>query len=363
MLKKKNRTVPFYRLLSLLFGLFMFSGTSQALVVVQYHHISNTTPESTSLSPELFEQHLQYLALNKFKVLDFKTVMAYLKQGRHFPPKSILITFDDGYSSIYHTAFPLLRKYKFPFTVFVNTQPIEKELEQFMSWKELQAIIDYGGAVANHSISHPHMIKKSLSESSRQQAKLNRYELLEAERSLKNQLSEVHKAFAYPYGEYDSSVKALLRELGYIGFGQHSGAVSENPDLQAIPRFPFGGRFGSLEDFKLKVNSLPLEIKKTLLLDKHGKRLMSYLIPNKVAELKLLLVLAEKHRTLKVECFSSDGNKLEYVAVDDGLLFTMTGGIPVGRSRINCTAASSRKDQFHWYSQPLIKANSSENYY
>jgi poly-beta-1,6-N-acetyl-D-glucosamine N-deacetylase len=345
------------------FGLFLYSPKSHATVVLQYHHISNQTPAITSISPTLFEQHLDYLKQNRFKVLSLEEFIRYLEKAEGFPTKSVLITFDDGYRSIYDIAFPLLKKYKYPFTVFVNTQPLQQELQQFMNWEELQNIIDYGGAIANHTHSHPHMILKNKLQLKHSKAQSNREEIKIAERLLSNKLSKYHRVFAYPYGEFDPQVKSIVEELGYIAFGQHSGVVGTFSDQFSMPRFPFGGRFGKMEDFKLKVNSRALQVKHAILLDENENVLESQLIPHQVEKLKLLVKLSKPHSRLAINCFASDGSQLEQDLTNGGLTFTLKNSLSEGRSRINCTAASDIEGAFYWFSLPLVRADARGEFY
>ena len=346
-----------------LFGLVLTPIAGRTAVVLQYHHISNSTPEITSLTPDLFAKHLEYLHQNQFKVLNLETFIRHLEQARPFPEKSVLITFDDGYRSIYDIAFPLLKKYNYPFTVFVNTEPLEQKLEQFMTWQELQAIIDYGGAIANHSVSHPHMIPKNQNHSASSKSISNQQEISRAEKTLSINLTKVHKVFAYPYGEFDNQVKAEIEKQGYIAFGQHSGAVGNNSDKLALPRFPFGGRFGKMEDFVLKVNSRALGVKAAILLDENDDILDSQLIPNTVKSLKLFVRLTASHDNLAVNCFASDGHRLPAKKQASGRVFILEDTNWQGRSRINCTAVSDVAGSYYWFSQPLIKANDKGDFY
>src|SRR5690625_4169900 len=80
-----------------------------ATVVLQYHHVSDTTPPSTSVTPELFEQHLDYLAAEGFHVASLPEIVAKLKKDEALPDKTVVLTFDDAYSSVYDIAFPLMK--------------------------------------------------------------------------------------------------------------------------------------------------------------------------------------------------------------------------------------------------------------
>jgi len=327
---------------------------TNALVILQYHHISDSTPPSTSLSPELFQQHLAHLKENNFKVIRLESAIESLKNGTAIEDKSVVITFDDGYRSVYTTAFPLLKKYNFPFTVFVNTAPIEQKLPQFMNWKELQKLIDNGGSVANHSVNHLHLIRQNQGAQSSSLETIIRKEITDAQSLLEEKLSYVLKAFAYPYGEYSMQTKKVVKSLGFVAFGQQSGAASDKTDLQAIPRFPFGGKYGDLDDFILKVNSLPMPVERVFLLDGDNKELKEHLLKLNIDKPKLKLVLAEQKEKLQIGCYASGGEKLSSTATLDGYIFTPNLSLPVGRSRYNCTAPSGQIGRFYWFSQPWI---------
>ena len=73
----------------------------QNAVISVYHHVSASTPPSTSLSPEAFRAHLSFLAENNFTVLPLTQILTTLNDGDDLPDRTVAITFDDGYESIY----------------------------------------------------------------------------------------------------------------------------------------------------------------------------------------------------------------------------------------------------------------------
>lgn len=90
-------------------ALMLFSSLASAnsCVVLLYHHFSDVAPKSTSISPKLFEQHLQYLQVNGFEVLSLQTMLARLN-NHNLPNKCVVLTADDAYQSIAENAYPLL---------------------------------------------------------------------------------------------------------------------------------------------------------------------------------------------------------------------------------------------------------------
>ena len=145
------------RLFCILCGL-AFSGLIHAAehgVILQYHHVATNTPASTSISPEDFKTHLDYLRDNAFNVIPLDQMIESLRLGQQISDKAVAISFDDGYLSIYEEAFPLLQSYGFPFTVFISTQPIDDEQANFLSWQQIQEMSEAGVIIANHMVDHP----------------------------------------------------------------------------------------------------------------------------------------------------------------------------------------------------------------
>ncbi len=350
----------------LIFSLFVFllSVEIKAAVILQYHHISNDTPQSTSTSPKLFKQHIQYLIDNQFNVVSLDTFIEHLKKQIPFKDKTVLITFDDGYQSIFDNALPILKQADFPFTVFVNAKPIEQKLSQWMSWQTLKALQKEKGSIANHSYQHKHLIRRSENEQEADWSKRILTDLLKNQNLLEKKLQISNRVLAYPYGEYNQGLKQLLKKNNFLGFAQHSGAVSINVDQQAIPRFAFGGNYGAMDDFIIKVNALPFKDKKLELINDNNQLINEHVFDNgSFLKPKLKIVLKDKTLLNKINCYFSGQGKLEKVLHENSAVFTLKNAIKSGRSRFNCTAPSNQKGRFYWVSQPIIKALDNGSWY
>jgi len=84
-----------------------YTQSDNQAVILQYHHVSTDSPPVTSLSKESFTAHMDYLDENGFTILPLETVLHRLKNGPLLPDKTAVITFDDGYTSVYEIAYPL----------------------------------------------------------------------------------------------------------------------------------------------------------------------------------------------------------------------------------------------------------------
>jgi peptidoglycan/xylan/chitin deacetylase (PgdA/CDA1 family) len=337
------------------FLLTLFCFQANALVVLQYHHISDTTPKITSLSAELFKQHLDYLDRHDFNVVSMSHAIELLKAKKALPEKTVLITFDDGYRSIYDTALPMLKEKNYPFTVFVSTNSINLKLKQFMSWDEIKELTQHQATIANHTVTHPYLIHRQDNENEAQWEARVTSEILEGQSHIDNNVGEQIKVFAYPYGEFNLSLKAILSKLNYISFGQHSGAILNESDLQELPRFPFSGNYGGIDDFITKVNSIALPIKTIHLFDENNNKLLDQQIKRNIKRPKLFIRLNKESSELGLQCYFSPEGQMKKVAVDGGWMFQPVSELPIGRSRYNCTAQSEAPLKVYWFSQPWIR--------
>ncbi len=243
-------------------GLISPAQAAEHATITLYHHISETTPASTSVPPAKFREQLEHLRQGGFHVIALPELVQALQERRELPDKTIAITFDDGYISIYDTAFPMLQEFGFPFTVFINTQPHNDEMRGYMSWEQIREMSDAGVTIANHMENHPHMVDALDGEDEATRIERLRSELLRSQARILEKTGQDHQFMAYPYGEYDVPVKRMVQELGMVAFGQQSGAVGFDSDFLALPRFPFGGSFTDFNDFKQKVQTLSFHLLK-----------------------------------------------------------------------------------------------------
>lgn len=335
-----------------------------ALVVLQYHHVSDVAPPSTSISPALFKAHMDFLDSHGFKVLAISALPALIegaKKGKSLPDKSVIITFDDGYRSIYNTAWPILKKRQWPFTVFINSKPHDEQVPLYMSWAQLQAIAAGGATIGNHTDSHPHLIRRR-DESHKQWQARRLQEILFAEKRIRQQLGKVEKVFAHPYGEYDTALLSMLKEQGYLAFGQQSGPVADYSHPQAIPRFPFAGEYGSLEDFRTKVYSMPFPALRVVVNDSRGRALTELELPSEEGMPKLQLISPIFRYAENGQCFATGQGEISVIYRGGSLVAQAKKPLNRGRSRYNCTAQAGGGRHF-WYSQMFIRRGPGGQWY
>ncbi len=338
-----------------LLALSILSAPASALVILQYHHISDETPAVTSTSPALFKQHLEIIAESGFEVVDLESVVQAMQQRKSPPDNAVLITFDDSYSSIYTNAYPLLKARGWPFTVFANTEPVDSGRPGFMTWDQFVEMAANGAAIANHSVNHPHFVRRPQGTDASEWRAESLHEIQHAEDRIRTNIGQQHKVLAFPYGEYDAALLELMEALGYLGMSQASGAVSRGEGM-AMPRFPMGGRYGEPGDFRLKLKALPLPINSVELRTEDGDLLSDGLLPSTVVRPILTFELDDKTLNDGLQCYASGQTQAISKRVEGKqVVFQADRGLPAGRSRYNCTVRDPESGRFHWYSMAFLR--------
>jgi poly-beta-1,6-N-acetyl-D-glucosamine N-deacetylase len=235
---------------------------SDGAVILEYHNVSSAAAAESSISPDNFRAQMEFLRDNDFAILPLEHVMQSLKDGTPLPPKTAVITFDDNYRSVYESAFPLLKSFGWPFTVFVTTgQVAAGQQSSYASWEQLREMGAAGATLANHTITHLYMVEQFEGETEAAWLERLEAEIIGAETTIEEQTGQHHKLLAYPYGEYNAAIKSLIIRLGYTAFGQHSGPINVHSDFAALPRFPLSGAYGSMNNFGTKMLSRAFNVR------------------------------------------------------------------------------------------------------
>ncbi len=333
---------------------------ASAAVVILYHHVSDTTPKSTSISPAAFEAQMDYLAQNNFTVVPLLELTEKLRKGEPLPDKTVAISFDDSYASVYESAFPRLKKRGWPFTFFVNTDAVGTG-KIFVNWDQLREMAKAGATIANHSSSHTHLPRREGSESAAQWRDRITQDINNAQQKIKQEIGTAPMILAYPFCEYDVDVQRIAKKLGYIAFGQQSGALYGKGDLQSVPRFPFGGSFTALDDFILKVNTQPMPLTDVEFYD-DNKQKQESLIVREGEKPWLVLTLSDDSLLKKINCFATGQGAITTAVIDNKLWVQPNKPLGTGRTRYNCTAYAGEKGRFYWYTQQWLATDKQGNW-
>jgi peptidoglycan/xylan/chitin deacetylase (PgdA/CDA1 family) len=190
----------------------------EPVVILTYHKVQNR-PElgGTWLTVKAFRRQMELVRSSGLPVLHLTDYLDTLGRGED-AGRGVVLTFDDGYESVYTGAWPVLRELGLPATVFLVTaymgrpndwdQPLARGAFRHLSWdraREMAAdgLIRFG----SHGVTHRDLTALSDAELER--------ELRESRAAIAGELGRAPAAFSYPFGRFDARVTAALREAGY----------------------------------------------------------------------------------------------------------------------------------------------------
>lgn len=181
-------------------------------IVLGYHQFDRRN-NKYSTSTAVFKEHLDLIQKRGWEVISLERLVEYLEGGPEIPMKSVVITMDDGYRSVYERAWPILRERKLPWTFFIYTDFIGVG-GGACTWEQLRLLAEAGVSIQNHSKSHSFLNRRG-NRSDEEYASFLRTELLESKREIERRLRRPVWAHAYPYGAWNRQVRDTAIEFGY----------------------------------------------------------------------------------------------------------------------------------------------------
>ncbi|MDC6482300.1 polysaccharide deacetylase family protein [Pelagibacteraceae bacterium] len=304
----------------------------KGIVVLMYHRFEENKYPSTNIKIANFIEHLNLIKEKKFKFINpnnFENSLISEKKE-----KKVLLTIDDGFQSFYDQAWPILKKEKIPFILFVNTR--EVGTSGYMGWKQIKEIAKEKFVhIGNHSYSHEYLVDITNDEI--------KNDIIRAINDFKDNLGYNSSFFSYPFGEYSNNFKTIVKNLGFkYAFGQHSGVVDETKDFYELPRFPINEAYGDLKRFETILKTIPLKFKSIIPEEKYIQE------SNNPPE--IVVEFFENSKNIKLlNCYSNELNswrksELKFLS-NNKIKIKLLGKFTTERGRVNC---SLRENDGSW---------------
>ena len=294
------------------------------IISLMYHRFEENKYPSTNIKMNDFKNHLKIIKDNKIKFVNPKKFEEELINNKK--QRKVLLTIDDGFSSFYDNAWPILKKEKIPFILFISTR--EVGLFNYMTWDQIREIEQEDFVeIGNHSHTHGYLAD--------QNGEIITADIKKSIKIFKKELGKNSDFFSYPFGEYSLEFKSIIKSLGFkYAFGQHSGVMDETKDFYELPRYPINEKYGETKRFNSLTKTLPLKFKKIFPEEK-------YLLKNKNPP-EVRIDFYENIKNLKsITCYSNEGDKWRQSNIkfdNDNSLIINIGEKFVGeRGRINCS--------------------------
>ncbi len=178
-------------------------------------------------------QQIKELGLSVISMKDF---LAWRRGEKSIPPKSVLITIDDGYQSAYDVGWPILKKYGYPFTMFVYLEYISKGGKS-MTWEQLGEMRDAGVEIGSHTISHQDLRRKPSKAPGTYEEWLAA-EVGKSREVIEERLGIRCATIAYPFGHNNDTIHKAVKAAGYeAGFTTYGKRLGFNAPAMALGRY------------------------------------------------------------------------------------------------------------------------------
>ena len=308
---------------------------ADSAVVLMYHRFGEATHPSTNIRLDQFEAHLAELSKPKYTVLPIPEIIARLKARKPLPDRTVALSIDDAFLSVYKEAWPRLRTAGLPFTLFVATAPVDRAAGGYMSWAQIRELRDAGVTIGSQTHTHLHMASST--------DERNAADLKTSNDRFRAQLGAVPRIIAYPYGEYSLAAGRAAKDAGFTtGFGQHSGVLHPDADMLYLPRFAMNENYGDMSRFTLAANALPLRVKEVspadpLLSPANNPPILGFTVVGEAAK-----------RLSRLRCYPSNQGQARIESLGPRVEVRLDNAFASGRGRINCTMLNP-SGRWHWY--------------
>ncbi len=276
----------------------------QELPVLMYHHLAPSyapdwifSDNEAVLTIEQFQNQMQLLYELDYKTLSLQELQNYLSADKKIPERSVVITFDDGYESNYHYAYPILKEYDHNSILFIIVSRIEEadraeKKENFdyaeltyLSWAQIEKMHESGlMEIQNHSYDGHHMVEvndssekrpalvteKWLPEENRRETGTEYFDRLKddfekSQKIIADKIGEKPVAYAYPFGwKSETMLEALTSKGLEMGFGIESEMVQPGDNIWNINRINVSPGW-KLQDFAEVLGENPAQIRDTIM--------------------------------------------------------------------------------------------------
>jgi peptidoglycan/xylan/chitin deacetylase (PgdA/CDA1 family) len=210
------------------------------VAVLGYHDFSETAPETAMrISTAKFRKQMETIRELGLAVISMEDFTAWKTGEKTIPEKSVVLTFDDGWKSVYTDAFPILKEFGYPYTLYLYKNYVDgggKALTTSM----IREMIDAGASLGSHSVSHPFPIavKNARKKGPHEFDAYLRKEMGESKRFLESKFKAKINSYAFPGGFYTEEMLDLADEFGYdLMFTVQPGKVKRSLPNVTLPRY------------------------------------------------------------------------------------------------------------------------------
>jgi len=228
--------------------------TAQTLIFCYHRLVDKVRYPGTEITPAAFEAQMKELKDKGITVISMQDLLAWKRGEKNIPPRCAVITFDDGWKSQYEVAWPILKKFGYPVTLFLYTEGVRGGAlggGEAITWEQLADMRDNGVDIQAHTATHQdlregHTVMVIEPGGKRTRKKLTgadyekwvQNEVVGCKELLEQRLGIKVNCFAVPFGNYNEHVKELARNAGYEAmFTVYGQPITFTSPMDSIGRY------------------------------------------------------------------------------------------------------------------------------
>jgi peptidoglycan/xylan/chitin deacetylase (PgdA/CDA1 family) len=207
--------------------------------ILTYHSIDDSG-SVISTKPEVFRKQMKGLSETGYDGVALNHLVESRSEKTSLPPKTVVLTFDDGFQNFYADVFPILQEYGFKATVFLVTDhcggyndwrgnPPGLPRSQLLSWREIKELSDHGIEFGAHTRTHPDLTRIGGAERVEN-------EIIESKQVIEDSIGREARTFAYPFGKFNPTIKRVVEKTFAAACSTNLGKVSPKSDFYTLER-------------------------------------------------------------------------------------------------------------------------------
>ncbi|MES2660714.1 MAG: polysaccharide deacetylase family protein [Verrucomicrobiota bacterium] len=217
--------------------------------ILGYHDFAERLPETAMrIHTSKFRKQMETIRQLGLRVITLDEFTAWKDQGKEIPQKCVLLTFDDGWKSVYTDAYPVLKEFGYPFTLYLYKNYVDGG-GKALTTPMIQEMIANGATIGSHSVSHPYPItvKSFRKKGENAYDAYLRKEMGESKRFLESKFPVKVTSYSYPGGFYTEEMHQLGDEFGYTYlFTVLPGKVKRALPNKTLPRYMILGNYDKI---------------------------------------------------------------------------------------------------------------------
>jgi peptidoglycan/xylan/chitin deacetylase (PgdA/CDA1 family) len=228
--------------------------TAQTIIFCYHRLVDKIRYPGTEITPAAFEAQMKSLKDRNITVISLQDYLAWRRSEKNIPPRCAVVTFDDGWKSQYEVAWPIMKKFNYPLTLFIYTEGVRGGSlggGEAITWEQLAEMRDNGVDIEAHTATHQdlregHTVMVMSPDRKRTKKKLTgaeyeqwlQNEVVGCKQLLEQRLAIKCNCFAVPFGNYNDHVKEIARNAGYEAmFTVYGQPLTFNSPMDALGRY------------------------------------------------------------------------------------------------------------------------------